>query len=202
MRYLTAIQPSTGIIKLGMLLRFQITQSPSSPKERLCNWVNRNYKDVKSWQQILMKGGLYVPWKEKCTQQGGLGGGGPSRDPAQRLPINGLIICNYDNHDCEFVCQNNFCLPAQQEGGAPLWEGQSAVPGTLHWETCPWEGSCMRTFREWWFWCDSWPRTWGRWSQPTRWRGRWEGRAEGAVQRLPPTQPPASSASASPGSFG
>ena len=50
MRYLTAIQPSTGIIKLGMLVRFQITQSPSSPKERLCNWVNRDYKDMKSWQ--------------------------------------------------------------------------------------------------------------------------------------------------------
>ena len=41
--------------RLGIwhLLRFQITQESSPKKERLCNWVNRNYYDVKSWQQIL-----------------------------------------------------------------------------------------------------------------------------------------------------
>ena len=43
MRYLTAIQPTAGMTKLGMLLLFRITQMSRPKKERLCNWVNRNY---------------------------------------------------------------------------------------------------------------------------------------------------------------
>ena len=52
--------------------------------------------------------------------------------------------------------QKNLCLPVQQGGGAPLWEGQSADQDSLHWENSPLEGSCLRTFRVWWFWCYSW----------------------------------------------
>ena len=91
-----------------------------------------------------MVGGWDIPWQGRCLQHGGRGGGGPSRDRAQRLPgisfseisilkivrhvlstIFSLVACS----DCDLICQ--YCQPCGKH--YCLLEGGSITPMENKW---------------------------------------------------------------------